>query len=99
MLPIVDYGGIAIVVSKVTAVGKIIEDGGRFGIEVYLEGMSEPLVIAYDNAKEARDSREELISIIAQYYYSGEFDADIDLEDMGDEENPETDESEEKERH
>jgi hypothetical protein len=99
MLPVVDYGGIAIVVPKVTAVGNIIDDGGKFGFEVYLNGMSDPLIVGFDNAKEARDSRDELISIIAQYYYARELDGDIDLEDMGDEENPDIDEAEEKERH
>ncbi len=99
MLPVVDYGGIAIVVPKVTAVGNIVDDGGKFGFEVYLNGMSEPLIIGFDNAKEARDSRDELISIIAQYYDAREMNGDIDLEDISDEESPDIDETEKKERH
>jgi hypothetical protein len=99
MLPIVDYGGIAVVIPKVTAVGNIVEDNGKFGFEVYLSGMNEPLIIGFDNTKEARDSRDELISIITQYYYVRELGQDFDLEDISEEENTDADDTEEGERH
>jgi hypothetical protein len=99
MLPIVDYGGIAIVIPKVTAVGNIIEDNGKFGLEIYLSGMNEPLIIGFDNSKEARESRDELIAIIAQFYYAQELGQDFDLEEIGDDEDADTDEGEEEERH
>ena len=98
MLPIVDYGGIAVVIPKVTAVGNIIEDNGKYGFEVYLSGMNEPLIIGFDNSQEARDSRDELISIITQFYYAHELGQDFDLEDIGEEENADADDTEE-ERH
>ncbi|TFH42806.1 MAG: hypothetical protein E4G96_02660 [Chrysiogenales bacterium] len=99
MLPIVDYGGIAIVIPKVAAVGNIIEDNGRFGFEVYLSGMNEPLVIGFDNAKEASDSRSELIGIIAQFHYVREMGPEYDIDDMADEEGPEIDDSTKSEKH
>ncbi len=99
MLPIVDYGGIAIVIPKVAAVGNIIEDSGRFGFEVYLSGMNEPLVIGFDSEKEASDSRNELIGIIAQFHYVREMGPDYDMDDMTDEDIPEGDGERKSEKH
>jgi len=99
MLPIVDYGGIAIVIPKVAAVGNVIEDGGKFGFEVYLSGMNEPLVIGFDTAKEASESRSELITIIAQFHYTRELGPDYDVEELGEEDLQELDDSEENEKH
>ena len=39
MLPIVDYGSIAIVVPQVTAVGSTVHEDGKPGFEVFLSGM------------------------------------------------------------
>ena len=99
MLPIVDYGGIAIVIPKVAAVGSVIEDNGRFGFEVYLMGMNEPLIIGFETSEEATESRNELISIIAQFHYVHELGPDYDIEDLAEEELREGDDSEEKEKH
>ena len=99
MLPIVDYGGIAIVIPKVSAVGNIIEDGGKSGFEVYLSGINDPIIIGFDNSKEAHESRDELIAIIAQFYYVGELGQDFDLDEMGEEDNSDADDAEEEDRH
>ncbi len=81
MLPIIDYGGIAIVVPKITAVGGLINDE-KFGFEVYLTGMEEPLIIGFETAEEAEESRDELVAIIAQYHYAKEFGPDFDIEEI-----------------
>lgn len=101
MLPIVDYGGIAIVIPKVAAVGNVIEDSGKFGFEVYLSGMNEPLIIGFETSKEAAESRSELITIIARFHYTRELGPDYDIEDMAEEElqEMEMDDSGENEKH
>jgi hypothetical protein len=93
MLPIVDYGGIAIVIPKVTAVGSVIEEEDKFGFEVYLTGMNDPLVIGFDSRDEAVESRNELIAIIARYHYVRELGPDYDIEDMAEEESQDTDDT------
>ncbi|MCP4133303.1 MAG: hypothetical protein GY754_20205 [bacterium] len=82
MLPIVDYGSIAIVVPQVTAVGSVIDDTDRKGFEVFLSGMDEPLIVGFDNLEEAEESRNELIAIIAQYHYAKELGPDFELGDV-----------------
>ncbi len=93
MLPIVDYGGIAIVIPKVTAVGSVIEEEDKYGFEVYLTGMNDPLVIGFDSREEAVESRNELIGIIARYHYVRELGPDYDIEEMVDEELPDTEDT------
>ena len=104
MLPVVDYGGIAIVVPMVTAVGSIIDNDGKFGFEVYLSGMNEPFVIGFEKLEEAEESREELISIITQFHYARELGPEFDLEEIDDDYEDEDveeeeDEEDEKDRH
>jgi hypothetical protein len=99
MLPVVDYGGIAIVVPKVTAVGSVVEDNGKFGFEVYLSGMNEPLVVGFDTSKEAVDSRSELIAIIAQFHYVHELGPEYDIDDITEEDVQDTDDTGENEKH
>lgn len=104
MLPVVDYGGIAIVVPMVTAVGSIIDNEGKYGFEVYLTGMNEPFVIGFEKLEEAEESREELISIITQFHYSRELGPEFDLEEIDDlddldEEDDVVDDDDEKDRH
>lgn len=99
MLPIVDYGGIAIVIPKVTAVGSVIEEEDKFGFEVYLTGMNDPLVIGFDNREEAVDSRNELISIIARFHYVRELGPDYDIEELSDEEIQDLEDTGESEKH
>lgn len=82
MIPIVDYGSIAIVIPKVTAVGSTISEEGRPGFEVFLSGMDEPIVIGFDTEKEAFEAREELIAIIAQYHYVKELGPDYEISDI-----------------
>jgi len=82
MLPIVDYGSIAIVIPKVTAVGSTVSEDGKPGFEVFLSGMEEPIVIGFDTEKEALEAREELIAIIAQYHYVKELGPDFEINDL-----------------
>ena len=82
MLPIVDYGGIALVVPMITAVGNIFENEGKNSFEVYMTGMNEPFVIGFDQLEEAEESRDELVAIIAQYHYVKELGPEFDIEDL-----------------
>lgn len=82
MLPVVDYGSIAIVVPHVTAVGSLVTEEDKPGFEVFLTGMEEPLVIGFDTEQEANEAREELIAIIAQYHYAKELGPDFDFNDL-----------------
>lgn len=99
MLPIIDYGGIAIVVPKIAAVGSVVEDKGKFGFEVYLEGMNEPVVIGFNTSEEAAESRNELIAVIAQFHYERELGPDYEIDDIAEEEAVEADDAEENEKH
>jgi len=80
MLPIVDYGNIALVIPMITAVGGPISKNGTSGFEVYMSGVAKPLIIEFDSPEEALEEREELIGIIAQYHYIKELGPDFDLE-------------------
>ena len=91
MLPIIDYGGIAIVIPKITAVGNVIKTEENFGIEVFMDGMMEPFVIAFTEMDEAEDTREELIAMIAQYHYIREFGPDFDLDEFAESIDDDTD--------
>jgi len=82
MLPIVDYGSIAIVVPQVTAVGSTVNEDGKPGFEVFLSGMEEPIIVGFDTEKEAIEAREELIAIIAQYHYIKELGPDFEFSDL-----------------
>ena len=84
MLPIIDYGQIAIVIPKITAVGEVIKKGEKYGFEVYVSGMEKPVVVGLYSDEEAREARNELIAIIAQYYYSIEFGPDFEFDDFFD---------------
>jgi len=82
MLPIVDYGNIALVVPMITAVGKPVSKKGAAGFEVYMSGIAEPIVIEFNSQEEALEGRDELIGIIAQYHYIKELGPDFDLDDL-----------------
>jgi len=82
MLPIIDYGSIAIVIPKVTAVGGIVEEEKKFGFEVFLDGMAEPVIVGFYDSDEAEESRNELVAIIAQYHYAKELGPDFDVDDL-----------------
>ena len=82
MLPIVDYGNIALVVPMITAVGKPVSKKGTAGLEVYMSGIAEPIVIEFNSQEEALEGRDELIGIIAQYHYIKELGPDFDLDDL-----------------
>ncbi len=98
MLPIVDYGGIALVVSKITAVGGVGSDNNNYGFDVYLSGKEDPVYIAFSDEKQADNARKELMAIIAQYYYIQEFGPDFDLNDLAEYDN-EDDSDEDKDKH
>lgn len=89
MLPVVDYGSIAIVVPNISAVGGLVEDDEKYGFEVFLVGIEEPVIIGFHDKEEAEESRTELIAIIAQYHYAREFGPDFELEDLLDVEDEE----------
>ena len=92
MLPIVDYGSIAIVVPQITAVGSVVSEEGKPGFEVFLSGMEDPLIVGFDSEEEAAESREELIAIIAQYHYVKEFGPDFEFSDLlGNKDEPDDD--------
>ena len=78
MLPIVEYGSIAIVVSKISALGSVIEANGKYGFHVYCTGNDAPFSVYFTSKKEAEDNREELIAIIARYYFVRDFGPDFD---------------------
>jgi len=82
MLPIVDYGSIAIVVPHVTAVGSTVIEEERPGFEVFLTGMDDPLIIGFESEEEAAEAREELIAIIARYHYMKDMGPDFDFNDL-----------------
>ena len=82
MLPIVDYGSIAIVVPHVTAVGSTVTEEDKPGFEVFLTGMEDPVIIGFDTEEEAVEARDELIAIIAQYHYTKELGPDFDINDL-----------------
>ncbi len=82
MLPIIDYGSIAIVVPMVTAVGGIVQDDEKYGFEVFLTGMEEPVIVGFYSSDEAEESRNELVAIIAQYHYTKELGPDFDMDDL-----------------
>jgi hypothetical protein len=82
MLPIVDYGSIALVVPMITAVGSPVSKNGSAGFEVYMSGVTQPIVIEFDSQEAAIEEREELIGIIAQYHYIKELGPDFDLDTL-----------------
>lgn len=82
MLPIVDYGSIAIVVPHVTAVGSTVTEEDKPGFEVFLTGMEDPIIVGFDTEEEASEAREELIAIIAQYHYTKDLGPDFDINDL-----------------
>ena len=69
MVPVIDYGNLAVVVSKVTAVGMIICDEGDYGFEVYLDGLHEPLIIGFQSEQDASLARAELIAAVAGFHH------------------------------
>ena len=89
MLPIVDYGSIAIVVPHVTAVGSTVTEDDKPGFEVFLTGMEDPVIIGFDTEDEAVEARNELIAIIAQYHYTRELGPDFDINDLMDDKDDE----------
>jgi hypothetical protein len=80
MLPIIDYGEVALVVPMITAVGKPISKNGSSGFEVYMSGIEKPIILKFKSEKEASEEREDLIGIIAQYHYIKELGPDFDID-------------------
>lgn len=102
MLPIIDYGGIAIVVPKVAAVGKVVRAGGDYGFNVFCDGLAKPFRVMFQEKKEAEDGRDEMIAVIARYYYTREFGPDFDVDDLEEmlgDEGVDEDDGEEGEKH
>lgn len=82
MLPVIDYGSIAIVIPKITAVGVTQDENNKYCLEVFLSGTDAPILIAFDSEEEAEEEKKELVAIIAQYYYISEFGPDFDIKDI-----------------
>jgi hypothetical protein len=82
MLPIVDYGNIALVVPMITAVVGPVDKKDSVSFEVYMTGIAKPLIIKFNSQEEAIEAKEELIGIIAQYHYIKELGPDFDLDDL-----------------
>lgn len=82
MLPVIDYGNIAIVIANITAIGSVVINNEGFGFEVYLNGREKPILIGEFEEDEAEESRRELIGIVAQYYFTKEYGPDFELEDI-----------------
>jgi hypothetical protein len=82
MLPVIDYGDIAVIIPNVSAVGAIVKVDNGFGFEVYLTGREDPLIIGFFEENDAEESRKELIGIVAQYYFTREYGPDFEIEDL-----------------
>ncbi len=84
MLPIIDYGGIAVVVPKIAAVGSVEKEDDVFVMEIYLSGIEEPMAVSFHSKEEGDMAREDLIAIVAQYHYVRELGPDFDPEEISD---------------
>lgn len=82
MLPVIDYGGIAIVIPHVVAVGSAVEDNQRYGFEVFFAGMEDPMLVGFDSMIEAEQARKDLVSIVAEYHLVTTLGPDFDFEEM-----------------
>lgn len=82
MLPVIDYGSIAIIIPHVTAVGSLIYNEENPGFEVFIAGLPEPIVIGFETPEEANEAREELIAVVAQYHFVKTMGPDFELPDM-----------------
>lgn len=78
MMPIIDYGGIAIVIPKVSALGGTVEEKDHFGFEVFLTGSADPVFVAFATEEEADEARDELLGMVARYYYVRDLGPDFD---------------------
>ena len=80
MIPVVDYGSIAIVVPAVTAIGGMTDVDGRYGFEVYLSGNADPVIVSFQDKDEAENARAELLDIVARFHFTREFGPDFEDE-------------------
>ncbi len=80
MIPLIDYGGIAIIIPMVTAIGSTEEEKGRFGFDVFMTGGSEPLRIHFATEEESEEAREELLETVARYHVLRDFGPEVELE-------------------
>ncbi len=84
MLPVVDYGSIAVVVPMISAVGGLVKEKNKFGFEIFLMGNTDPLVVGFDNEEEAEESRNELVAIVAQYHLTRDLGPDFEIDELFD---------------
>ncbi len=85
MLPIADYGSIAITIPHVVAVGSLLDSENHMGFEVFLTGLSSPITIGFSSTKEAGEAREDLIGMVAQYHVMKMLGPDFDISELDDE--------------
>ena len=83
MLPVVDYGSIAFVISEISAVGGVEynEEEKSYDMEVFISGDIDPHVICSDTEEDAVKTREDLIGMIAHYHFLKLFGPDFDVEE------------------
>ncbi len=79
MIPIIEYGSIAVVIPKISAVGSMKEARTGFSVDIIMTGVLEPLTVIFATEEEAIEARNDLIAAIAQYYYTVEFGVDEDF--------------------
>lgn len=96
MISVADYGGIALVIPHVVAVGGVKHDHDRFEFEVFLTGIATPMIIGFPTKDEADDAREDLVGLISEFHFAALLGHDFDDEDLDDyEEGGGNDESDE----
>jgi hypothetical protein len=81
MLPVIDYGGIALVIPHISAVGGVIEEKKRYGFDVFLSGHSDPVFVAFSKEDEADEAREEMVEAVARYYFVKDMGLELDDDD------------------
>jgi len=84
MKPVIDYGGFALVVSKIAAVSQIMAEKARFYFNVYVSSRENPITISFKTEHEALDAREELLDTITQFYYEQVLGPDLDIDEIVD---------------
>lgn len=82
MIAVADYGGIALVIPHVAAVGGVKQDNDRFEFDVFLTGIADPLVIGFPASADAEEAREDLVALITEYHFAALLGADFDEDDL-----------------
>ncbi len=92
MVPIIDYGEIALVIPMIAAVGSITDNKGGASLNVFMSGRKEPIVVEFKTRDDAEAARDDLIAVIAHYYMTRDLGPDMDYDDYEDGEMDDEDE-------